>query len=314
MRKNLALKQISPVILSASRATDIPGLYGDWFVKHLTKGYFVKRNPFNGTLSKVLTDRTELIVFWTKYAKSFMKHLNIIESIIPDYYFQFTLNDYDSVFEPGIPTFEERLENFKELSNRVGRERVIWRFDPLFLSTGLGVDQLIDRIYYVAERIHPFTDKLVISFIDIDPYLKVRRKLNQSAIKFRAFNNDEIIEFSERIRSLGELFNRGIATCGEAVDLSMYGIQKNKCIDDALISSSFSHNRNLQEYIHIKCNLKDRGQRKSCACIVSTDIGFYNTCTRQCIYCYANHSNASVLRHALKFMESDGDFDISNGF
>jgi DNA repair photolyase len=305
------VKQKFPIIISASRATDIPGLYGDWFIYRIKKGFFIKKNPFNGSLSEVMIDRTELIVFWTKNAKPFIKKLGDIESIIPDYYFQFTLNYYDSEIEPGIPPFLERLMSFKELSERIGRERVIWRFDPLFLTEDLTIDRLIERVHFAAESVYNFTDKMVFSFIDIDPYLKVKRKLSKSGIRVRVFEEEEMIEFSEKINPLGKMFKLGIATCGETIDLSNYGIEKNKCIDDALIASRFSHNENLQKYIKVKRNLIDPGQRKSCGCIVSTDIGVYNTCTHHCVYCYANHSKESVNKHVLEFRNLDNTYDKS---
>lgn len=37
-----------PEIVSASRSTDIPAFYADWFFHRLEKGYSAWTNPFNG--------------------------------------------------------------------------------------------------------------------------------------------------------------------------------------------------------------------------------------------------------------------------
>lgn len=49
-----------------------------------------------------------------------------------------------------------------------------------------------------------------------------------------------------------------------------------------------------------KPNLKDKGQRKACGCIISKDIGSYNTCDHLCKYCYANASPSAVKKNFQK--------------
>jgi len=41
--------------------------------------------------------------------------------------------------------------------------------------------------------------------------------------------------------------------------------------------------------------LKDKGQRLACGCIMSKEVGEYNTCSHLCHYCYANLNNVTAL-------------------
>ncbi|MCP4021909.1 MAG: DUF1848 domain-containing protein, partial [Desulfobacteraceae bacterium] len=59
---------IQDKIISASRRTDIPGFYMDWFMKQILCGFFMIKNPYNQLVRKVevRADTTLAIVFWSK--------------------------------------------------------------------------------------------------------------------------------------------------------------------------------------------------------------------------------------------------------
>ena len=123
------------MILSVSRRTDIPAFYSDWFYNRVREGFVYVRNPMNAhQVSKVPIDPSvvDCIVFWTKNAKPMLDRLDELEKF--DYYFQFTLNNYSKDIEPRVPDVEERLETFARLSEKIGKERVIWRYDPKRLA------------------------------------------------------------------------------------------------------------------------------------------------------------------------------------
>lgn len=61
-------------------------------------------------------------------------------------------------------------------------------------------------------------------------------------------------------------------------------------IQPTLFSSEFSIPKEYK-------NLKDKGQRSACGCMISKDIGMYNTCNHLCVYCYANVSKEVVKRN-----------------
>jgi hypothetical protein len=320
---------LAPVIISASRATDIPAFYADWMIHRLKAGYAVWYNPFNQKPCYVSFEAARLFVFWTKNPRPLMSCLEAFEERNLNYYFQFTLNDYEQEnFEPGLPPLTERIDTFRELSGRIGKDRVIWRFDPLIVTPRLSPERLLEKIESIGNRLMHKTGKLVVSFVDVAAYQKVRNNLiresdlfDRSSVLSAEPSRHQIRTIAEGLKQLRRQWHaRGwditLATCGESMDLAAdYGIVKNKCIDDDLIRKLFHHDRRLMRFVDHgdsdsesarplemfpapgKIDLKDKGQRRACRCIYSKDIGMYDTCRHFCVYCYANTSRNVVNRN-----------------
>ena len=301
-----ALAQM-PVIVSASRSTDIPAFYSDWFMERLKAGYVKWFNPFNGQPLYVGFGKMRCIVFWSKNPKPMLERLDEVESLgFRQYYFQFTLNDYMAEgLEPNVPPAAERIDTFKRLADRIGKERVIWRFDPLMLTEKISIDALLERVGNIGQELKGYTEKLVFSFIDIAAYRKVQKNL--AGLGVREFSPDDQIQFAQGLAELNQDLRLELATCGELADLSAYGVKHNKCVDDELMVRLFHDDAKLMDFIDaeydmidgwtIKKSKKDKGQRKACGCIVSKDIGMYNTCPHLCKYCYANFSDDAVMKN-----------------
>ena len=210
--------------------------------------------------------------------------------------------------EPNVPPVEDRLETFKALAKRIGKERVIWRYDPLILSGDLSVDVLLERIARIGKELRGSTEKLVFSFADVQAYRKVVKNLEGTTC--REFTTAEKIEFAKGLCEINLDLGLEMATCAEDIDLSAYGIKHNKCVDDDLMMRLFNTDSKLMDFIgaeydmldgwSIKKSKKDKGQRKECGCIASKDIGMYNTCPHLCKYCYANSSDELVVRNRLR--------------
>jgi DNA repair photolyase len=307
------VEAIFPLILSVSRATDIPALYSKWFFNRLKQGYIAWTNPFNRKIQYVGLDDVEVIIFWTKNPYPMLKYLDTLDSRGILYYFQFTLNDYDHEgLEPNIPSLHKRIDTFKHLSERIGKEKVIWRFDPLLLSEDLTIDKIILRIKNIGDEIRDYCEKLVFSFADIESYNKVKNNLSSLDTHYREFTSTEMEYFSGKLSQLNESWGIELATCSEKVNLDAYGISHNRCVDDELIYRLGSKHPSLLKWLGMEHRntlslfpgryesnpkLKDKGQRKECGCIISKDIGMYNTCSHNCSYCYANHSESTVKRN-----------------
>jgi len=278
---------ICPVIISASRVCDIPAFKSEWLIEQLKKSYTIWINPFNGKKHYVSFTKTRLIVFWTKNPAPLLGKLIDIDKFVNNYYFQYTLNDYTvEKIESGLPHLNFRIDTFKNLSETVGKNKVIWRFDPLILIGNQSVDNLISKIDYIGNQIYKFTNKLVISFADIEKYSRVKKRFEKNKIDNKKFSINNVLYLAKNLRKLNQKWNLDISTCAENIDLSEYNIYPNKCIDDELIKSIFSHDKELVSYVN-KAK-KDRGQRQFCSCIISKDIGIYRNCNYNCIYCYAS--------------------------
>lgn len=324
---------LAPVVISASRSTDIPAFYAKWFFNRLERGYCVWYNPFNQKPVYVSFRRCKAIVFWTKNPKPILPYLHKLDEMGIHYYFQVTLNDYvKEGFEPNVPSVEERIETFRELSRMVGKQRVIWRFDPLIVTEKLTPAILLERIWNVGNMLKGACEKLVFSFVDVNAYRKVQRNMVKETSCFSTktvasaemtkAQRLEIVEGLVKIREAwkAEGWEVTMATCGEDVDYASYGIEHNRCIDGELMKRAFADDEDFVYYLNTgylperdlfgqsaprkektAAAMKDKGQRLACGCMVSKDIGMYNTCRHFCVYCYANTSRDCVSKNAVLY-------------
>lgn len=304
-----AVSASAPVIISASRATDIPAFYFEWFIDRWKRGYIRWRNPFNGVSSYVSFKHTRAVVFWTKNAESVLSNMDFLKNSIRNFYFQYTLNDYDDQhIEVRIPKLHKRISTFINLSKQLGRERVIWRFDPLLLTNKISVDSLLKRIEGVGNEISSYTNKLVFSFADIGVYKKVGNNLRRNDIAYLEWDVLKMKEFAAGVSEMNSKWRLQLATCAEPINLKSFGIAHNSCVDGDLMQRLFSDDVPLMNFLRANSALdlfggpddiskfkKDPGQRAACGCIVSKDIGEYDTCPHECLYCYANTSREKAL-------------------
>lgn len=326
-------KATFPVVVSASRSTDIPAFYADWFFHRLEKGYSAWTNPFNGVKSYVGYADTKFIVFWSKNPRPLLNYLDELKKRGIGCYIQYTLNDYEEEgLERGVRPLAERIETFQLLVERLGKGAVVWRFDPLILTDKIDMDKLLRKIENIGDQLRDYTEKLVFSFADIESYKKVKNNLQRSHINYIEWTKPQMNDFAQRLVALNKSkgWNFELATCGEAADLD--GVQHNHCVDDRLMVRFGYHSPELMKYLDaelkdpnysdslfaelepteipedaitladgryvvINQNNKDKGQRIACGCMKSKDIGEYNTCPHLCEYCYANTSKESAVRN-----------------
>ncbi len=271
------------LILSVSRRTDIPALYSEWFFKRLQEGYVLVRNPMNvHQVSRVSLNpqETDCIVFWTKDPTRMLDNLHILKDY--RYYFQVTITGYGKALEPKLAPKNEIIASFKKLSDCIGKERIIWRYDPIIATKEFDEEFHLREFSNLARTLSGYTERCVISFLDL--YKKTERNLRP--IGKTLMSEDVMLRLAELISPIAAEYGLFLETCSEKIDLlTPFGIRHGKCIDPSLISQIIGQELDVG---------KDPNQRLECGCVSSIDIGTYNSCTHGCIYCYANFSQKVV--------------------
>ena len=273
------------MIISASRRTDIPAFYADWFFHRLREKSVWVRNPVNPHQISEVTlarDVVDGIVFWTKNPTPMLDRLNELEGY--PYYFQFTLNAYGHDVEPNVPSKNDVLiPAFLALAKRAGREAAVWRYDPILLNDRYTVAYHCESFRRMAEKLAGATTQCTVSFLD--DYRHIRG--NMAALGAVSPPPDAREELMERFAGIARYTGLTLTTCAEEGDWSRFGVLTGRCIDPERLSRRGGTRLNVP---------RDTSQRPACGCAASVDIGAYNTCGNGCLYCYANHYPALIRR------------------
>lgn len=268
------------MIISASRRTDIPALYSEWFVNRLKAGYVKTVNPWNSNQIKHICldkDSVDGIVFWTKDPYNMLDKLKLIdESSIP-YYFQFTLTPYDKKIEKNQRDKQDIAQTLIELCGCIGSGNVNWRYDPIILNNEIDLDYHKYWFEYYCRMFEGYQNSCTISFVD----------------QYNGHDEDSISEIKdENMKEAAHCFSKiaskysiALYACSERIDLGAFGIRRSKCVDATRFGAE---------------SLKDKYQREYCGCDKSVDIGTYQTCTMGCIYCYANKDHEKAKKNHMK--------------
>ena len=219
-------------------------------------------------------------MFWTKNPVNMLEKLVYLQDYA--YYFQFTLTGYGRDIEPNLPDKKKVLiPAFQKLSEKIGKEKVIWRYDPILLSERYTADYHLKAFKEIAGNLAGYTEKVVISFVDL--YTKTQR--NTRSLGIRQATEKEMMKLAAEMAQIASKYNLEIESCAEQIDLQKAGVHHGSCIEKKLIERILGCRLSGQ---------KDKNQRKACGCLESVEVGAYNTCLNGCKYCYANFSDEKV--------------------
>lgn len=288
-------------IISASRRTDIPAWYGEWFQHRLRAGYAIYRNPFGGQYHRVSVrpDDVVAIVFWTRNAFPFLAILDKEVRRLYRSIFLYTINGYGPSLEPHAHDRAECLAGFERVSDLLGPDSVHWRYDPILLSQRVGRDDHLRSFEELARKLEGKTFVCHTSFVQY--YKKTSRRLNRLAEKSGDLCGDppdeEKITLARELKDLATARGIELVSCCAPL-LDRAGLQRGRCIDPSLITRLRPDLADL--------NLKPRPTRAGCGCAASRDIGAYNTCQSGCLYCYAT-DDSRTTRRALENHDPDSE-------
>ena len=283
----------SKIVISASRRTDIPAFYLEWFMAQINRGYFEVENPFNRKVKIVPAspDSVHTIVFWSKNFGAFITKSagRRLQKRGFNLFFNFGINSDDKVLEPNVAPLKERLEQLRHLSDEFGPAAINWRFDPIcfFKNAGGAIENNIGQFNQIADKAAQCgISRCITSFMDHYPKIKKRvaGTPNFTFIDPPLDSKVDLILDMEK-----ELTSREIQlfTCCEkelVAALPSYStVTHSACIPNHLLKDLFGGDISLR---------KDSGQRvkAGCGCRVSVDIGSYrlHPCYHNCLFCYAN--------------------------
>jgi len=281
------------MIISASRRTDIPAFYSQWFMNRLRAGYCLVPNPFNPrqvARIPLVPESVDAIVFWSKNPAPLIHFLPTIEGMGYRFYFLFTVNSYPRVLEPNLPSLAERISTFIELSKKIGPRRVIWRYDPIILSNRTDASYHRETFEVLCRQLAGHTNRVITSIITL--YRKTLRNLVPLENQGYVFDkeprrNPEIEALLSHLATTAAEHGLEIVACAEARDYTSCGIKPSRCIDAVLIHELWG--------IPVSSK-KDPGQPEHCGCALSRDIGMTDTCPHGCPYCYSNMNPEIALK------------------
>ncbi|MBF0407610.1 MAG: DUF1848 domain-containing protein [Candidatus Riflebacteria bacterium] len=272
------------MIVSVSRRTDIPAFYSEWFFNRIKAGYVQVRNPMNYhqvSEIKLTPENVDCFIFWTKNPANFLSNIALLERF--KYYFQFTLTPYGKNIEKNLPPKEEVIQTFQDLSNRIGRHLVLWRYDPILINgSDLSISYHEEQFEYLSEKLAKSTRKCIVSFFDKYKFAK----FNSNYLSLKDFSSENVMHLAQKFSKIAARHSLVLETCAESFDLSSFNIAHGKCVDNRLLSEMLGYNIEID---------KDKYQREFCGCVKSVDIGTYSTCLHDCSYCYATQYYSKAL-------------------
>ncbi len=263
------------MIINTGGRTDTVQYYTEWLLHRFKEGYVLTRNPlFPGKVNQyeLTPDKVDCVVFCSKNYKPILPRLHEITDRF-NTYFHYTITAYGKDIEPGVPSIDESMETLAELSGMVGKQRIAWRYDPVFLTKEYTIERHRETFGWMAAKLAPYIDRCIFSFVEM------YKKLEVNMPELLPLSVQDMDMLAQGLGAIADKYGIFIQTCGTNGDFTRYNIHSSGCMTLDILGRANG--------IVFK-DRKHKGMRQGCHCIESRDIGAYDTCMNGCKYCYAN--------------------------
>lgn len=271
------------MIINTGNRTDIPAYYSDWFYNRIKEGFVYSRSPYalNQVYKYILNPNVvDCIIFCTKNPYPMLSRLDMLKDFRQ--YWMVTITPYGKEIEPNVPNKNYIIRSFIELSKKIGKEHIAWRYDPIFINDKYTVEYHIQIFEQMVKKLHLYTSVCIVSFIDL--YEKTKKNFPN----VKEVTIDQQYKIIEAFSLIAKKYQLTIKTCAEANDFKMYGIDQSGCMNQNV----------LEQALHLSLSISNKQKaRNTCNCLLGSDIGSYNTCLHNCKYCYANYDFNLVINN-----------------
>ncbi len=268
------------MIISASRRTDIPAFHSEWMMNRLRDGRLMVRNPgFRGIVYDVdvSPENVDAIFFLTKDPSPMVRKVDEISEMGHRPFFQVTITGNGKALEPGVPDVRKVADAFRRISDRIGPERMVWRYDPVLFSEGAGPEEHADRFSEICLLLEGYTKRCIFGFFE--PHIKLGAKIASGVL--REASAEEKMDVATALLPITESAGMELTSCCVGTALESTGVRDVGCIDEGTVRR---FNIPFAKYAV--------PQREGCTCVRTLDVGTYGTCFHDCVYCYANPASS----------------------
>lgn len=272
------------MIINTGQRTDIPAFYSKWFMNRIREGYVFVRNPYYPTIITKFSlspKVVDVIGFCTKNPRPMFPYLDELKDYGQFWYVSIT--GFDKDLEPNVPPIDPVVEDFKHLSNKVGKNAIGWRYTPIIVNNKYTKEYHIKMFEHIASKLEGYTSLVAFGFVDIYP------KLAKNHPDIKDTDDNTKIEITKAFLDIAKKHHMDLRLCSKEKWLSNYGVDIDGCM----------RVKDYENSIDMKLDVKQKmeARKNYCACYLSNDIGAYNSCPHLCRYCYANGNKELIIKN-----------------
>ena len=279
--------------VSASRRTDIPALYAEWFLRRLEAGEAEYRTAFGNKRfpASLKPEDVTHFNFWSKWPKPFFPVLQRTLELGFPVLWNVTITGLGGTpVEPRVPAADRVVRATQELATMVPPAAIQWRYDPIFVTSRYPPAHHVATFRRLADRLGGHVDRVAVSFPEL--YGKrvvpdLRRYAEQEGDWVPTLSLAERADLLGQLEAIAHEFGIGFTLCCQPQLTELLGCPTAGCNDWAWACRAWpvlgTHRR-----------LKKKPSRPGCDCSAEVDIGVYDSCTLGCRYSYGSRNMATA--------------------